>query len=427
MKIENFIAFRYIIQNRKNKEISSSSVVVCAAIASAIIFFIAAVSIMNGYIQGRMQIQFEVTSFHLAYFDINEKRDADFIVEKLIGDKDVKSVFIYRETKALLSANGINSGLAYFRAIPRDIFSYDEGFANYLRIENGNTEICDNEIVLSKKTANKLKVSTGEYIYLTAMALEDKSKIKFKRLKVVDLFSTGFIELDEQMSYINLETCEDIFGKDVTYSVAVKLNDYKDTLGFARNHKFNSFSYQSTWIEENFNEFTALKFEKNVIAFIVLLVVIVAALNVLTAIHITVLEKIKDVGILKATGYSPRNIILIFLLNGYYIGFVGVFIGAFIGLFVMSNLNEIIVSFGYLIDFYQNFIYIILRNFIDIARPENVEIFSKDFYLDKIYTDISFWEIALVGFVALHFSLIAAIIPSVKAGKVKPYEVIRNG
>jgi len=93
----------------------------------------------------------------------------------------------------------------------------------------------------------------------------------------------------------------------------------------------------------------------------------------------------------------------------------------------MSNLNEIIVFFGYLIDYYQNFIYTILKNFIDIARPENVEIFSKDFYLDKIYTDISFWEIALVGFVALHFSLIAAIIPSVKAGRVKPYEVIRNG
>ena len=59
--IENFIALRYIRENRKNKEISSSSMIVIVTIAAAVIFYICAVSVMNGYIEGRMQLQFELT------------------------------------------------------------------------------------------------------------------------------------------------------------------------------------------------------------------------------------------------------------------------------------------------------------------------------------------------------------------------------
>ena len=123
-----------------------------------IIFFISSVSIMNGYIQGRMKIQFEISSFHLTYYEIDNSNDANFILEEIKTDKEIKYTNIYRETKLLLTANQVNTGLAYFRSVPENIFNEDAGFNEVIRLIDGKKSINENEIFISKKTSEKLRV-----------------------------------------------------------------------------------------------------------------------------------------------------------------------------------------------------------------------------------------------------------------------------
>ncbi len=429
MKIENFIVIRYLKNFKKSKEISDSTIVVVIAIAIAVIFFISSVSIMNGYIQGRMKIQFEAVSFHVLYSDISTKENALYILENVNMDKEVKYSGIFRESKVLLSANQINTGLAYFRSIEDVSLEEDQGLNEVIKLVEGRKSISDNEILISKKTKDKLHVKVGDAIFITSIVqdLENNSKVVFKRLKVSGIFTTGFIELDEQLAFVNSKIGDEIFKDSVKYNVFVKLKDYKKTEEFLYKNKFTSLCYPYSWIEYNYNEFTALKFEKGVIALIVMLVVFVAALNILTVINITILEKKNDISILKAIGCSPANIIVIFLLNGIYLGFTGLIFGVVFGLTIMKHLNEIMIAFSELLNFILWLANKTISIFINIPDPDRIEIFSKDFYLDKIYTDIYFYEIVLISFLTLIFSIISSILPAIRSGKIKPNEVLKNG
>ncbi len=428
MRIENYITFRFIKESRKNKNISRTSIIVIAVITTSIIFFISAVSIMNGFIYGFMKIAFEVKSFHIDFRPSEYSyEDAIYARSVIEQNENIKYADLYREAKVLLNANGQKSGVGYFRAVPEDVFEKDQGLNQGIRLLEGKKSLELNEIFISKKTSEKLRVKVGDYIYLTGMLVKDNPEITLKRLKVSGIFTTGYQELDEQLVYVGEKTGDKIFNNNSEYYIFIKLNDYKDANVTALSFEFSGLVGMYTWEELNYNDLVNLKFLKNIIALIVILVIIVAALNILTTINITVFEKKTDIGVLMAVGYSPKNINIIFLLNGIYLGFVGIISGVLTGLLVMKWLNEILNLFSVIINQIQYIIYIITKIFIDISAPEKFEIFSKDFYLDKIYTDISFSEIIIIAGLTLLFSIVASVSPAIKAGKIKPIEVLRNG
>ena len=420
MKIENYISLRFLKESRKNKNISSSSIIVIIIITISVIFFISSISIMNGFIYGFMKIAFEVKSFHIDFRADYSYENALNAVRRLRENNEIKYAGLYREAKVLLNANGKTSGVYYFRSVPEKIFEKDQGFNQSIRLLDGKKSIKLNEIFISKKISEKLRVKVGDHLYLSAMLVKDNPEITLKRLKVSGIFTTGYQELDEQLVYIGKETGDDIFKENAGYNIFIKLNDYKKAREVA-------FSFMFTGFGEMYNDLVNLRFLKNIIAFIVILVIFVAALNILTTINITVFEKRKDIGILMAIGYSPRNINKIFLLNGIYLGFIGIVSGVLTGLLIMKWLNEILKVFSIIINKLQYMVYWIAKIFIDISAPKNFEIFSKDYYLDKIYTDISFFEIIIIAGFSLLFSIIASISPAIKAGKIKPIEVLKNG
>ena len=427
MKMENFISLRFIKEIRKNKNISGSSLIVVIVIAAGIIFYISAVSIMNGYIYGIMKISFEIKSFHIDLSGSYNHDSSQKMADSFLKDKRVLFASVYRESKVLLSANGKNTGVLYFREMDENIFKNDIGLNKSVKLLEGKKDLSLNNILISSKTAKKLKLKLDDHLFVFLFSSNIESKISVKRLKVTGIFTTGFTELDEQLSYIGKSTGDSIFKENLKYNILVKLHNYKDVRKVANDFRHFGIYGLYTWEENNYNDLTALYFEKNIIAFIVILVLFVAILNILTTIYITVLEKNQDIGILKAIGYSPPNITLIFLLYGIYLGVIGIVFGVIFGILVMQHLNEIIKFAVYFINLFNDIIYKILSLFIYQDNPAYIEIFSKDFYLDKIYTDISFAEIIFIASVVMILSIIASIIPALKAGKIKPNEVIRNG
>jgi lipoprotein-releasing system permease protein len=426
MRLENSIALRFIVESRKNKNISTPALIVIIVITVGIVFFISAVSIMNGYIYGMMKLAFEVKSFHVDYPVGYSSDSAETELSKILKDDRVLCAGIYRETKTLLSANGKNTGLLFFRSVPENIFGYDRGFDEVIRLTDGKKSLSPGEIMISDKTAKKIRVKAGDYVFLTMIRDESEGRIILRRLQVSGIFTTGFMELDETLGYVGDRTGEKLFGSDLRYNIFIKLKDYKKSAEFAMSYDEGGLSGMTTWQESNYNDLTALKFEKNIIAFIVILVVFVAILNLLTTIYITILEKKPDIGILKAVGYSPDRIILVFLLYGIYISLIGILTGVALGLLVMNYLNEIISFAGFAINSFNSLVYGIQSLFMVTEMPAKIELFSKDFYLDRIYAEISFPEVLLISFLTLFFSVIASLVPSFKAGVIKPDEVMKN-
>lgn len=427
MKIENYISLRFLKESRKNKNISRSSFVVIIVIMTSIIFFISAVSIMNGFIYNFMKIAFEIKSFHIDFPAFFPYEDSIYALKKIIQNKEVKYADLYREAKVLLNANGKTGGIYYFRSVPENIFIKDQGFDQSIRLLSGEKKLKLNEIFISQKISEKLRLKAGDHLYLTVMLAEDNPELTLKRLKVSGIFTTGYQELDEQLAYIGNETGERIFENNAGYNIFIKLNDYTKAKEVASSFEASGFGGMYTWEESNHNELENLKFLKNIISLIVVLVIIVAALNILTTINITVFEKTRDIGILKAVGYSSKNINKIFLLNGIYLGFTGILCGILSGLLIMKWLNEILILFSNSVNQIEYFIYKIILIFIKISPPKRFEIFTKDFYLDKVYTDISFIEILMITGLTLLFSIFASMAPAIKAGKIKPIEVLKKG
>lgn len=426
MKLENFIALRYISYSNSNKDISSSAKSVILSIACAIIFYIASVSIMNGYIYGIMKLSFEVKSFHITYKDIKSGSEAESYRQLFNEDRRTVYTSLYRETSALLSAGNKNTVIGFFREVDSGIFEHDKGFSECFTIISGKKSLKMNEIMISEKTASKLSIETGDTVFITLMTSEDSNRLIIRRVNVSGIFTTGLAEFDEQLTLIGNETGSRILDNLISYNVMIKINDYTKASEFARDYAIDGIFGLVSWDRENYNEITAVNFQKNVIAFIVILVIFVAALNILTTIHITIHEKSSDIGILKSIGWTPIKIMSVFVLNGIYLAISGIIPGIVLGLFIMYNLNDIM---NIAASFYNNFnmlVYSFTRLFFSSPKPEYIEFFSKDFYLDRIYTAISLGEILFITVVTISFAIIASVTPAIKAGYIRPNEVLKN-
>ena len=445
MRLENFIARRYIRYSGENREISSSAATVVISIAVGIIFYICAVSIMNGYIYGVMQLSFEVKSFHVQYDgsrqenvpltgSIEKRREAmkgkgytemEEIRLHLAADKEVKYSALYRETNAVLQYSGKSTAVAFLRELPEDIFKNDDGFDKAVRLHKGNKNLAFGEIMISSKTAQKLKIDVGDKLFVSFMENDNTTSVRIRKLTVSGIFSCGLSELDEQLAFIGRETGRRMF-RELPYSLMLKLHHYDKAVQFCSAYQADGFMALTNWEEENYNELSALRFQRNIIAMIVILVLFVAVLNLLSTIHITVFEKKREIGILRSTGFVPAQITSLFLYLGLYLAILGIIPGVTVGLLLCYNLNGIIAGAGKILSAVNMMIYNIGNLFFESPKPVTIEFFSSDFYLDKLYTSISITEILFITGLTLLFSVSAALFPALKAGYIKPNEVLKN-
>ena len=445
MRLENLIARRYIRYSGENREISSSALTVIVSIAVGIIFYICAVSIMNGYIYGVMQLSFEVKSFHVQYDgsrqenvpltgSIEKRREAlkgkgytemEELRLHFSADKEVKYSALYRETNAVLQYSGKSTAVAFLRELPENIFQKDDGFDKGIRLLNGSKTLAFGEIMISSKTAQKLRVDVGDKIFVSFMENDNTTSVRIRKFTVSGIFSCGLSELDEQLAFIGRETGRRMFN-ELPYNLMLKLHHYNNAANFCAKYQAAGYMALTHWEEENYNELSALRFQRNIIAMIVILVLFVAVLNLLSTIHITVFEKKKEIGILRSTGFVPAQITSLFLYLGLYLAVLGIVPGVTLGLLLSYNLNAVIGGAGKILSVVNMMIYHVGNLFFESPKPLPIEFFSSDFYLDKLYTSISISEILFITGLTLLFAVSAALFPALKAGYIKPNEVLKN-
>jgi lipoprotein-releasing system permease protein len=416
MRYEWFIGLRYLKAKRKQTFVSIITVISILGVALGVFALIVVLSVMSGF-ENTLKEKILGTYAHLVLVKADQEgmEDYDEVARKVESVKGVISAAPFIFSQGMISTESNVSGVV-LKGIDPDRVGKVTEVARYLkagRLQDlkGGQEGSLPGIILGVELAKHLSVSVGEGIQvispqgtITPMGMVPK----LRRFRVVGIFQSGMYEYDNTLAYLSLESAQKFFnlGKRVT-GIEVKTNDiYKvKEIGREIQRKMGFPFWPRDWMDMNRNLLAALRLEKIAMFIILVLIVLVAAFNIISTLIMVVMEKNRDIAILKAMGAPPKGILKIFVIEGFVIGVVGTLLGTILGLGAAFNLEKITGWVEALFGF---------------------KLLSSDvYYIDKLPSQVNPLDVTLIVVTAILISLVAGLYPSWRASKLEPAEALR--
>jgi len=427
VKLSFFLAKRYLMA--KWSLMSTLSILM---ISFGIITLITVLSIMNGFHNTFRRKIIETNSFHII---LQPGLESETLLSNsipiLTKNKEILSIIPYYSGEGILRSDFITRGLI-LKALPKDVMIKDRGFAREIRIEEGDFNLDDkNSILLGVELAREAGVHAGEYVTLLTLKGSDEmsSKPQVNLFHVTGLFKTGYWEYDKNMAYVSIDAAYKIFGiqgRDLSIGLKIQNIFKADKVAAWIHRNFKDDYYLYTWMELNRPLFEALQNEKVGIGFVVMLIIVSGAFNIIGSLVMTVMDKKREIGILRALGARPSLITRIFVIDGLIIGCIGTAIGVFIGFILTLNIEGIFNFFEAVVNGIRNIVYYLYLMPLGHTPFSRFEILSDSiYYLEGVPVEIHFRDILVVSILSLVLSVLAAYYPARKASLMKPAETIR--
>ncbi len=397
MDYETLIGLRYLRSKRKEAFISFTTWISVVGIAIGVMAIIVVIAVMTGF-QDEIRARILGINPHILVMDMGgEIRNPGEIVSKIKQIPGVSRAFPFTAFQAMVQNGKQLSGVAIKGMNPQD--------AQYLAklVKEGSVNSLNQKgsVLIGKELAKHLGLFLGDSFTIMVPFggfSPMGSMPETVRARVGGIFETGMYEIDNTLVVMPLPDIEAAMGIGAT-GIEVKLvdeykaGDMKWTILKALGRDY----FAKTWMEMNRNLFSALKLEKLAMFIILALIILVASFNIISSLIMTVMEKKKDIAILKSIGAKKRSIMKIFMMEGITIGVVGALFGSLTGYF----LCWIIKSTGL------------------IKLPEDV------YYITTLPAKISIIDVALIALVTMVICVLATIYPSYKAAKIDPVETLR--
>jgi lipoprotein-releasing system permease protein len=267
-------------------------------------------------------------------------------------------------------------------------------------------------VAIGSGLAEKLSLHAGDRITLIAAQGAATSKANPPRIKpyrIAAVFEIGMSEYDAGLVLMPLPEAQAYFNRNDVSSIEV-FTDSPDRIETFRKTVTDAVGrpvFLVDWRQRNSTFFNALQVQRNVMFIILTLIVLVAALNIVSGLIMLVADKGKDIAILRTMGASRGSIMRIFLITGAAIGVVGTLVGLFVGILICLNIESI-------------------RQFLSWIT--NTELFpEKLYFLSKLPAEVAFGETVAVVIMALTLSLLATLYPSWRAARLDPVDALRYG
>jgi lipoprotein-releasing system permease protein len=425
MPYELFISKRYLSAKRKQIFVSVITFISIFGIFLGVAALIIVLAVMNGFEEDLRTKILGIKSHIELTTDMTGPMKDYQKVREMIADMEgvvASTPFIYSQAM-VRSGNGV-TGVVIRALDTQSAFKV----INLGKIKEGNIEYLNkipkeislnykgegappDGIVIGKEMARNL----GIFLYDTITIISPVSIStpmgmvpRMKKFVVVGIFESGFYEYDSTLAYLSLQSCRDFLQMgDTVTGIDIKVNDiYKaDSIARKIQDKLGFPFWTQNWMQMNKNLFSALRLEKRVMFIILSLIVLVAAFNIISALIMIVMEKSKDIAILKSMGANSRSIMKIFIYQGLIIGVIGTSLGCVTGLAIALNLQKVSLF---------------------VEKIFHFKILPGDvYYLSELPSKVNYGDVVIIVIGTLLLCLLSTIYPSLKASQTDPAESLR--
>lgn len=418
MPFELFIGLRYLKAKRKSTFISIITFISTAGVTLGVMALIVVLAVMTGF-EDDLKEKILGTNAHIVVIRSGSPMDNyNAVMDKLKGFEGVEAATPFIHNQVMLSSGKNVSGVVLRgidvttdRQVTRLSRSVVEGSIERLEPKMGEGTDATPGLMVGKELAKHLNLFLGDKINvispmgnITPLGMMPR----MKPFKVVGIFNTGMFEYDSTLAYVSLTHAQSFFDLgDTVTGIQLKVRDVYNTGELSRtiNREMGTGFYARDWMQMNKNILFALKTEKIVMFIILTLIVLVAAFGIASTLFMVVMEKTRDIAILKSMGATGTSIMKIFVLEGLIIGIIGTILGVASGLLIALNLEPIV-------------------NAIQKATGQNF--FSKDiYYLDHFPSLVVQSDVILISVTAVFISFLATLYPAWQASRMLPAEALR--
>ena len=411
MRYELLVGLRYTRAKRRNHFISFISLISMAGIALGVGALIVVLSVMNGF-QKELRTRILGVASHVQIAASNNRLD-DWKAALTLASKHPRVVASapFVNAQGLLSFGQVVRGSVIRGVLPEMEDKVAEIGAHMRAGKMEALRAGEFGIVLGAELARALGVLNGEKLVLIAPQGQVTPAGVIPRLKqftVVGIFDVGMFEFDSGLALIHLEDAQRVFQMgDSVSGVRLKLDDLFAARTVSREimANFDSGVYATDWTRSHANFFRAVEIEKRVMFIILLLIVAVAAFNIVSTLVMAVTDKQADIAILRTLGASPGSILQIFVVQGVLIGVIGTLIGVVGGVVLGLHIDVVVPA---------------------LERMFSVQFLSKDiYYISDLPSDVQWTDVVTICVVSLVLSFVATLYPSWRASRVNPAEALR--
>lgn len=407
MAFERFIARRYLLSKKKVQFITIITLISIVGVTVGVAALISVLSVFNGFSKYQVDI---LTGFdpHIRVLPDSGGRMSDYgtVISKIKSETDVAAIAPYTMNKGVISTKK-NNLVAFVKGVDEKVIGQLSSVKERTTI--GDFEFNDNDevggIVLGGSLAAKLEARVLDTITIMSTAGMEYSLTqiitpKTLRFVVRGIYDSNNREYDKLYSFISLPKSQNLYElKDAVNGIELRMdnidksNDVREKLAASLGKNYNVL----TWYDLHENLYSVMKLERWTAFIILSLIIAVASFSIIGSLTMTVIEKRRDIGILKAMGTPNRSIVNIFMYEGILIGVYGTVFGSILGFAVcMAQIK------------FKLF-------------PLDTMVYS----IDALPVDIRYMDFLYVGICAMVLSFLASLYPALRAAKQEPIKAIR--
>ena len=413
-------------------------------IGLSIVPLVVVLSVTNGMIQGMTDRIIGLSSSHIQSYVSSKLSDVKTVdtycayADEYTKIKGVKNAYPEIGVTALAAGSNARTGIQ-IRAMQKDIFVKNKSFQELLTVVEGDISLYVNQnesengeknAVIGQKMAEILDLHPGDtFRIITIRTVNGRQSPKLTSFKVSAVVSSGYQELDALWVFIPIETAYSFVSlANASYTIMLETEDAfsADLVRIQQQLKktFGKYANIYRWDQVHASEFENFASTKVMLVFIMILIVLVASINISSAIVMLVMERRKEIAILKSIGATPSGITVSFMLTGMTCGLGGLLIGLPFGLLAAVNSNEILLFLEKVVNFAAKICYFIKG--VPVNEITAIKLMDPAYYLQTIPVLLPFGQIMIIRVSTVLLSLLVSIIPSVKAGKEKPLDILRK-
>ncbi len=418
MSFEFFVGFRYLRAKRKQAFISVITFISIAGVTLGVMAMMVVLAVMTGFGKD-IRSKILGANAHIRVMSrsgtLDEHQKAMATIEAVDGVEAsapfVLSQVMLRRGSHVSGAvlRGIDPSRAG-RVVDLEKSVKDADLRALTRRSGADTDNEDSGggppgIIVGKELSRSLGAYPGDQVYVVSPFGGSLTPVggripHMKKFRVVGLFDSGMYDYDASFAYVSIESAQQLLklGQAV-HGIEVKVDDIYGVgkISSALLERLGSAYWTQDWMQMNKNFFSALKLEKAVMFIILALIILVAAFNIISTLIMMVMEKNKDIAILKSMGASSKSIMRIFMLDGLVIGVVGTVLG---------------ITGGSVLCF-------LLKRYQFVKLPSDV------YYISTLPVRVQALDVALIALSAIAISFLATLYPSYQASRLDPAAAIR--